>query len=267
MESFYDSLHPGDLIYVRVVLMPPTPFQNRLALCRILSKDKRITERGDTHYDFSCRIIQQWFPGYGPIAWFRKRLKIGVTLGLVFSGMWHIYSVKDFEHTHKAVRESRIERDRIREKRQKTIHKLLKRKKTPDKTKCPICGGQITRERWAGHANMGELPHGHFFEAWCESCHIVLYRDIFGKHDTGWLSSKVNRQDVVGELSQEELDCIDKKLARDSSIYYAEWKEFIVQKQETDLVCRFKKKDYPYTGLTIKRGDYLIGSFLVFENL
>ena len=137
---------------------------------------------------------------------------------------------------------------------------------TTDNGACPICGGQITREAWVGHVNMGQQAHGHLYQAFCESCQIVVERKIVGKQDTGWLSSSVDIRDIVGELSDEEVSQVEKVLAGYSNLL-TKWKEFMAQKQETDIVCRFKEKDSPYTGLTIKRGNHLIGRFWVFRNL
>jgi hypothetical protein len=135
-----------------------------------------------------------------------------------------------------------------------------------DSGKCPICGGQITREAWVGHVNTAQQAHEHLYKAFCEACQIVVERKIFGKQDTGWFSSSVNEQDIVGELSQEEVTQVEQILARYPNLL-TKWKEFIAQKQNTDIVCRVKEKDSPYTGLTIKRGNHLIGRFWVFRNL
>ena len=132
--------------------------------------------------------------------------------------------------------------------------------------KCPICGGQVTKEEWVGHFNTGIEPHLHSYEAFCESCQIVLTRTISGKQDTGWRSSFVDIRDIVGELSSEEVAQVEIILAQ-YPILLANWQKFITQKRGTDIVCRFKEKDVPYTGLTIKRGDHLIGRFWVFHNL
>ena len=131
---------------------------------------------------------------------------------------------------------------------------------------CPICGGPVTKEIWVGHVNMGLQPHRHLYKAFCKSCQIVLERTIVGEQDTGWFSSSVDKQDIVGELSNEEIIQVEKLLAKYPTLL-TQWQEFIAQKREPDLVCRFKKKDSPYTGLTIKRGDHLIGQFSVFRNL
>jgi len=117
-----------------------------------------------------------------------------------------------------------------------------------------------------GHVNTGEKAHGHLFKAFCDSCQIVVQQAAFGAQDTGWVSSSVDKQDIVGELSREEVVQVEKSLAKYPTLL-TQWREFIAQKQETDIVCRFKQKDLPYTGLTIKRGDYLIGQFWVFRNL
>jgi hypothetical protein len=135
-----------------------------------------------------------------------------------------------------------------------------------DNERCPICGGPITKETRVGHLNMGDQPHGHLYEGFCESCQIVVKRNIFGKQDTGWFSSSVNSQDVVGELSQEEVNQVEKLLTKYPTLL-TQWQEFIAQKREADIVCRFKEKDFQYTGLTIKRGNHFIGQFLVFRNL
>ena len=131
---------------------------------------------------------------------------------------------------------------------------------------CPICGGSITKETWAGHVNKGAHAHVHLYEAFCESCQIALERKIAGKQDTGWLSSSVDKQDIVGELSHEEVAQVEKLLATYPTLL-TQWKKIIAQKQETDIVCRFKEKDSPYAGLTIKRENHLIGRFWVFRNL
>ena len=131
---------------------------------------------------------------------------------------------------------------------------------------CPICGGPITKEMWVGHVNKGEQAHIHLYEAFCESCQIALERTIVGKQDTGWLSSSVDKQDIVGELSHEEIEQVEKMLANYPELLNR-WREFISQKQETDAVCRFKEKDSQHTGLTIKRRNYLIGRFWIFRNL
>jgi hypothetical protein len=130
---------------------------------------------------------------------------------------------------------------------------------------CPICGGPVTKATRVGHFNSGMQAHVHQFKAFCESCQIVLERTT-AKQDTGWFSSSVDQQDVVGELSREEVAQVEKVLAR-YPILLSQWREFIAQKQETDVVCRFKEKDSPYTGLTIKRGNHLIGRFWVSRNL
>ena len=137
---------------------------------------------------------------------------------------------------------------------------------TTDNGSCPICAGQVTRETWVGHVNMGEQAHVHLYKAFCESCQIIVERKIIGKQDTGWLSSAVDKQDVVDELSHEEVGQVEKSLTRYPKLLI-KWKEFIAQKRETDIVCRFKEKDALYTGLTIKRGNHLIGRFSVFRNL
>jgi hypothetical protein len=135
-----------------------------------------------------------------------------------------------------------------------------------DNKRCPICGGQVTQETWAGHVNMGEQAHEHLYKAFCETCQIALERKIVGKQDTGWFSSSVNQQDIVAELSREEVAEVEKLLSRYPKLL-TEWREFIAQRRETDIVCRFKQKDLLYTGLTIKREDHLIGRFWVFRNL
>ena len=131
---------------------------------------------------------------------------------------------------------------------------------------CPICGGPVTKEEWVGHVNTGMNAHVHHYEAFCESCQIMLKRTIAGKQDTGWRSSSVDNQDIVGELSGDEVAQVEMILAKYPTLL-AKWQEFIAQKRETDLVCRFKEEDAPYTGLTIKRGNHLIGRFWVFRNL
>ncbi|MBC7877591.1 MAG: hypothetical protein H7Y59_10510 [Anaerolineales bacterium] len=135
-----------------------------------------------------------------------------------------------------------------------------------DKMTCPICAGQITKEIRIGHLNKGEQAHGYLYKAFCESCQIMVERNIFGKQDTGWFSSSVDKKNIIGELLDEELVQIEKMLIKYPRLLI-QWREFIAQKRETDVVCRFKEKDLPYTGLTIKRGDYLIGRFWVFRNL
>lgn len=131
---------------------------------------------------------------------------------------------------------------------------------------CPICEGPITKETWASHVNMGEQAHGHLYKAFCASCQIVLSRKITGKQDTGWFSSTVYEQDIIGELSHEEIAQVEKTLTKYPSLL-TQWQEFIAQKREADVVCRFKEQDSPYTGLTIKRGNNLIGRFGVSRNL
>ena len=132
---------------------------------------------------------------------------------------------------------------------------------------CPICGEPVTKETLVGHFNMGLLqPHRHLYQAFCESCRIALERTVAGEEDSGWVSSSVDRQDIVGELSAAEITKVEKILAP-YPVLLAQWQEFIDQKRETDLVCRFKKRDSVYTGLTIKRGNHLIGQFSVFRNL
>jgi uncharacterized protein YqgQ len=124
MESFYNSLQPGDLIYVRAVATMPSPLQNRLALCRIL-KIKRDESQPD-YIEYICEIVQQWFPDYGPIRWFGKRLTVGCNIGFIHSGMWHLYSVEEFESSHDTVRERRIAREKLRKKRKSIKHKAVK---------------------------------------------------------------------------------------------------------------------------------------------
>src|SRR5215216_8054774 len=131
---------------------------------------------------------------------------------------------------------------------------------------CPICGGSVTKETWVGHANTGLQPHRHLHKAFCESCQIVLERIIAGKQDTGWFSSSVDEKNIIGELSDEEVAQVQKILGNYPTLL-ADWQEFIVQKRETDVVCRFKEKDSPYTGLTIKRGAHLIGRCSIWRNL
>ena len=135
-----------------------------------------------------------------------------------------------------------------------------------DNGTCPICGGPVTKETWAGHLNMGEQAHEHLYKAFCESCQIVLERKVVGKQDTGWFSSSVDKQSIVGELSHVEVAQIEKILAKYPNLL-TQWKEFISQKREADIVCRFKEKDSVYTGLTIRRGNHLIGRFWLFRNL
>jgi hypothetical protein len=113
MEAFYNSLRPGDLIYVLAVVS----LRGRLALCRIV-EIRKYKSRPD-YIEFFCEILQQWFPGYGPLRWFGKRLTVGCSIGFAYSGMWHLYSVQDFERTHDAVREKRTARDAVRAKRKK----------------------------------------------------------------------------------------------------------------------------------------------------
>ena len=131
---------------------------------------------------------------------------------------------------------------------------------------CPVCGGPVTKETWVGHFNRGEQAHVQLYEAFCESCQIVLKRNIAGEQDTGWLASSVDLQDIVSELSHEEISKVENLLARYPTLF-AKWEEFIAQKRETDIVCRFKQNDSQYTGLTIKRGSHLIGRFEVWRNL
>jgi hypothetical protein len=135
-----------------------------------------------------------------------------------------------------------------------------------DSGECPICGGPVIKETWIGHANMGMQPHRHLYKAFCESCQIVLERAITGNQDTGWISSSVDKQDIVGELSNEDIKQVERVLTKYPNLL-AQWQEFIAQKRETDLVCRFQEEDAPYTGFTIKRGDHLIGRFGMFRNL
>jgi hypothetical protein len=137
---------------------------------------------------------------------------------------------------------------------------------TTDNTQCPICGGPISNETWIGHINMGEHAHGHFYKAFCESCRIVVERKIVGKQDTGWLSSSVHEEEIIEELSQQEVAQVEKILAQYPTLS-SQWEEFITQKRDTDIVCRFKEKDLSFTGLTIKRERHLIGRFTVFGNL
>jgi hypothetical protein len=131
---------------------------------------------------------------------------------------------------------------------------------------CPICEHPVTRGSWVGHVNMGLQPHRHLYQAFCESCQIVLERIVVGGEDTGWFSNSVDLQDIVGELSDADVQGVEKMLAKSPTLL-AQWQAFIVQKRHTDLVCRFKRDDSPYTGLTIKRGDHLIGQFSLFQNL
>lgn len=131
---------------------------------------------------------------------------------------------------------------------------------------CPICGGPVTQETWVGHVNTGVQSHRHVQKAFCESCQIVLERIIAGTQDTGWFSSSVDGQNLIGELSDEEVAQVAKRLGNYPTLL-AQWQEFIVQKRETDVVCRFTERDSPYTGLTIKRGNHLIGRFSIFGNL
>jgi len=131
---------------------------------------------------------------------------------------------------------------------------------------CPICEGPVTKATRVDHFNIDAQAHVHQFKAFCASCQIILERTIAGKQDTGWFSSSVDQQDVVSELSREEVAQVEKLLARSPTLLN-QWREFIAQKQETDIVCRFQEQDSPYTGLTIKRGNYLIGRFWVFRNL
>lgn len=121
MERFYKSLRPGDLIYIRAVVN----MEGRLALCRIL-RIKRDESRPD-YFMYACRIVQQWFPDYGPIRWLGKRLTVGCSAKLVFPGMWQLYSVQEFESSHPAVRERRIAREEIRRKRKETGYRIAKR--------------------------------------------------------------------------------------------------------------------------------------------
>ena len=131
---------------------------------------------------------------------------------------------------------------------------------------CPICGGPVTKKTWVGHTNRGEQAHVHLYEAFCESCQIVLKRNIAGKQNTGWFASSVNLQDIVGVLADEEISMVENLLAGYPTLF-AKWQEFIAQKQDNDLLCRFKENDSQYTGLTIKRGNHLIGRFEVWRNL
>src|SRR5690242_10875722 len=110
---------------------------------------------------------------------------------------------------------------------------------TLDNGNCPICGNPITRATWVGHINTGEQPHGHVYQAFCESCQIVVQRNVVGKEDSGWLSSSVDKQNIVGELSQEEVAQVEKMLAMYPHLL-TRWQEFISQKQGADIVCRFK---------------------------
>jgi hypothetical protein len=137
---------------------------------------------------------------------------------------------------------------------------------TIDNALCPICGGPITNEAWAGHFNLGEYAHEHAYQAFCVSCQIVVERKIAGKEDTGWYSSSVHEEDIIAELSPPEVAHIAEILAPYPTLL-SQWETFIAQRRETDLVCRFKEKDLPVTGLTIKRGSHLIGRFTVFGNL
>lgn len=126
MESFYKSLQPGDFIYARVVVSGPPIQQNRLGLCRILEKKVETLSNLDaTKYIFTCKVIQQWFPDYGPIVWFSKRIKIEGFVGIGFPGMWHIYAVDEFEANHEAVRERRLRGEMERKRRRKTAEKIL----------------------------------------------------------------------------------------------------------------------------------------------
>src|SRR5687768_12654587 len=105
---------------------------------------------------------------------------------------------------------------------------------------CPICGGPVTKETWIGHVNMGEQAHEHLYKAFCESCQIVVERKIAGKQDTGWFSSSVDKQSIVGELTHEEVSQIEKLLAKYPNLL-TQWQEFISQKREADVVCRFQE--------------------------
>jgi len=131
---------------------------------------------------------------------------------------------------------------------------------------CPICGGPVTKETRVSHLNVRDQAHVHLYEAFCESCQIMLKRNIAGEHDTGWFASSVDLQDIIGELSHEEISKVANLLARYPTLF-AKWQEFIAQKRETDIVCRFKQNDSTYTGLTIKRGSRLIGRFEVWRSL
>ena len=94
----------------------------------------------------------------------------------------------------------------------------------------------------------------------------MLKRNIAGEQDTGWFASSVNLQDIIGELSYEEISKVENLLAGYPTLF-AKWHEFLAQKRETDILCRFKQSDSRYTGLTIKRGSHLIGRFEVWRNL
>jgi hypothetical protein len=121
MEEFYNSLQSGDLIYVRVVAIGG---QNCLGLCRIL-KIKRYESQPD-YIEFVCKVIQQWFPDYGPVLWFGKRVTVGCNIGIAYPGMWHVYTLEEFEMTHEAVRERRIKREGVQLRRKKTKLKIVK---------------------------------------------------------------------------------------------------------------------------------------------
>jgi hypothetical protein len=129
---------------------------------------------------------------------------------------------------------------------------------------CPICGGLVTKETQVDHVNMGFQVHRHLYKAsytaFCESCQIVLERNIVGMQDTGWVSSSVAKRDIVAELSDEEVAQAEKSVAHYPNLL-TQWQEFIAQKRETDVVCRFQEADSPYEGFTIKRGHHLIGRF------
>lgn len=71
---------------------------------------------------------------------------------------------------------------------------------------------------------------------------------------------------IIKELSQQEVAHVAQILASYPTLL-SEWEEFIAQKRESDIVCRFKEKGLPVTGLTIKRGSHLIGRFTIFGNL
>ena len=125
---------------------------------------------------------------------------------------------------------------------------------------CPICKGAVPNGKSYLHINISNGPHGRGYETYCDNCHVRLRRIIFGEEDGKWSCGCPLLNALVREVDSEELIQIENTVSLYSGIM-KHWKKFLEQRGPTDSVWRFRVDDSGEHGLTIRRGDHLIGDF------
>lgn len=141
---------------------------------------------------------------------------------------------------------------------------------------CPICSAELqkirTELRGSRRDEAGNpLADIVILEGWCPSCEIFLTRRVIGREsDTGWITSFVQEDTLTRSLTPDAVAEIVQGMDIDLNWKERLWKEqvekFLSMKKEQDKFYEYISKDGPYIikGLTIKRGENLIGRFVYF---